>query len=109
MRRERGTGSIYPRGGVCWIKYYKNGSPALESSGSTSKTRAKRLLQTRPRAVSSGEPFRLGMEKIKVAELAQDFLQDLRINGLKSLQRCANALDAPSSRLVWSTRRNGHN
>jgi len=39
----------------------------------------------RLRAVSSGEPFRLGMEKIKVAELAQDFLQDYRINGLKSL------------------------
>lgn len=37
------------------------------------------------RAVSSGEPFRLGMEKIKVAELAEDFLQDYRINALKSL------------------------
>lgn len=83
--RERGTGSVYPRGGVWWIKYYKDGGPVRESSGSTSKTRANRLLQMRLRAVSSGEPFRLGMEKIKVAELAQDFLQDYRINGLKSL------------------------
>lgn len=85
--RERGTGSVYPRGGVWWIKYYKDGGPVRESSGSTSKTRANRLLQMRLRAVSSGEPFRLGMEKIKVAELAQDFLQDYRINGLKSLPR----------------------
>ncbi len=85
--RERGTGSVYPRGGVWWIKYYKDGGPVRESSGSTSKTRANRLLQMRLQAVSSGEPFCLGMEKIKVAELAQDldFLQDYRINGLKSL------------------------
>lgn len=85
MRRERGTGSIYPRGGVWWIKYYKDGAPIRESSGTTSKTRANRLLQRRLRAVSSGEPFRLGMEKIKVCELAEDFLQDYRINRLKSL------------------------
>jgi integrase len=84
MRRERGTGSIYPRGGVLWIKYYKDGRPLRESTGTTSKTRANRLLQIRLRAVSSGEPFRLGMEKIKVSELAEDFLQDYRINGLKS-------------------------
>lgn len=85
MRRERGTGSIYPRGGVWWIKYYKGGRPIRESSESTSKTRANRLLQTRLRAVATGEPFRLGMEKIRVSELAEDFLQDYRINGLKSL------------------------
>ncbi|HXM11846.1 MAG TPA: tyrosine-type recombinase/integrase [Terriglobales bacterium] len=85
MRRERGTGSIYWRGGVLWIKYYKNGNPARESSGSTSKSLANRLLQARLRAVSSGEPFRFGMEKIKVDELAEDFLQDYRINAFKSL------------------------
>lgn len=84
MRRERGTGSLYQRGGVWWIKYYKDGAPIRESTGKTSKTRANRLLQIRLRAVASGEPFRLGMEKIKVAELADDFLQDYRINGLKS-------------------------
>lgn len=85
MRRERGSGSIYPRGDVWWIKYYKNGNPARESSGSTSKSRAKGLLRKRLQAVASAEPFRLGLEKIKVAELAKDFLQDYRINGLKSL------------------------
>ncbi len=85
MRRERGTGSIYSRGGVLWIKYHKDGRAIRESTGTASKTRANRLLQMRLRAVSSGEPFRLGMEKIKVTELAEDFLQDYRINGLKSL------------------------
>jgi hypothetical protein len=93
MKRERGTGSVYLRGGVWWVKYYKNGSPVRESSGCTSKNKANRLLQSRLRAVASGEPFRVGMEKIKVVELAHDFLQDYRINGLKSL---------PDAQMRWT-------
>ena len=78
-------GSIYRRGEKWWIKYYKDGTPIRESTGSTSKSRANRKLQERLRAVWGGEPFRLGLEKIKVSELAEDFLQDYRINELKSL------------------------
>ena len=85
MIRKRGTGSIYRRGEVWWIKYYRDGTPIRESTGSTSKARANRKLLERLRAVSGGEPFRIGLEKIKASELAEDFLQDYRINELKSL------------------------
>jgi len=41
MRRERGTGSIYPRGGVWWIKYHKDGRPIRESTGNRVKNTSK--------------------------------------------------------------------
>lgn len=85
-RRERGTGGLYKRGNVFWMKYYVSGRPVRESCNTTSKTRANRLLQTRLQALATGEPFRLGLDKITVSELAGDFLQDYRINDRKSLE-----------------------
>lgn len=67
------------------MKYYVGGRPVRESCNTTSKTRANRLLQTRLQAISIGEQYRPGMEKITVAELAADYLQDYRINERKSL------------------------
>jgi hypothetical protein len=46
-------GMIYIRGNVYWIKYYKNGEPHRESSGSTKKMVAKKLLDRREGAIYS--------------------------------------------------------
>jgi hypothetical protein len=40
-------GMIYKRGNVYWIKYYSNGEPYRESSESTKKMVAKKLLDRR--------------------------------------------------------------
>jgi hypothetical protein len=40
-------GSIYRRGNICWIKYYRNGIPMRESSESEKETVAKNLLKQR--------------------------------------------------------------
>ena len=32
MKAKRGEGSIFKRGGVYWIKYYRNGRPVREST-----------------------------------------------------------------------------
>src|SRR5882757_717611 len=46
-RRERGTGRVWQIGEVWYIQYYVNGRQVRKSSGSTSETFAKKLLQKR--------------------------------------------------------------
>jgi hypothetical protein len=53
------------------------------------------MLQVRLQAIASGEPFRVGIEKIKVSELAEDFLQDYRINRRKSLPDASDCVSDP--------------
>jgi hypothetical protein len=50
MARPRGTGSIYSIKGsnVLWIKYYRNGVPIRESSGSSKVKAAEKLLPSVP-------------------------------------------------------------
>lgn len=80
-------GSIYKRGAVYWLKYYKNGKPYRESSQSDKETDAKRLLKKREGEISEGKIPGVHFDKIKFNDLADDFLADYRVNGRKSLNR----------------------
>lgn len=80
-------GSIYKRGKTFWIKYYRNGKPFYESSGSDKESAAKKLLQSREGSIADGKFHGLGVERITFDELAEDFLNDYRINARKSLDR----------------------
>ena len=71
-------GSIYQRGNVYWIKYYRAGKPYRESSHSEKEGDAKRLLQKREGQVIENRFPGLRVEKIRFEELAQDFLNDTR-------------------------------
>jgi hypothetical protein len=48
-------GSIYKRGKTLWIKYYRNGKPFYESTGSDKETVAKKRLQSREGAIADGK------------------------------------------------------
>lgn len=80
-------GLIYKRGKTWWIKYYRNGKPFYESSGSEKETEAKRLLKSREGSVADGKFYGLKIERITFDELAEDLLNDYRINARKSLDR----------------------
>ncbi|MBZ0156102.1 MAG: site-specific integrase [Alphaproteobacteria bacterium] len=80
-------GSVYKRGGVWWIKYYRNGKPFYESSGSEKETEARKLLKSREGSIVDGKFHGLKVERITFDELAQDLLNDYRINARKSLDR----------------------
>jgi len=77
-------GSIYKRGNVYWIKYYRNGKPYRESSESKKEADAKRLLKKREGEISQGKLPGIYFEKVRFDELAEDLLTDYLING----QRC---------------------
>ena len=63
-------GSIYKRGKIYWIKYYRAGKAFRESSKSRNESDAKRLLRIREGQIAEGRFIGLQPERIKYEELA---------------------------------------
>jgi hypothetical protein len=85
MRRPRGTGSLYQRGGTWWIRYNRNGRCFRESSNSAKRQVAANLLQKRLSEITTGTFADPKVQRVRVDELAEDFLRDYKINGKKSI------------------------
>jgi integrase len=87
MPRQRGTGSIYLQKGssIWWVKYYRNGKPYRESTHSADEAKAKDFLKRRLAEITTGNFIGPRTERIRLDELAEDFLRDYRINGKRSL------------------------
>ena len=83
-------GSIYKRGKVYWIKYYRNGKPYRESSKGTKEADAKRLLKKREGEIAQGKLPGIYFDRITFDELVDDFLNDYKINNKKSLSAAEN-------------------
>ena len=80
-------GSIYKRGNVWWIKYHRRGAAYYESSKSTKKTVARRILGLREGEIAAGKLPGVLFERITFDELAEDMKTDYRINRKKSLKK----------------------
>lgn len=79
-------GALYKRGNVYWIKVYHHGRPFRESTKTTDGIKARKLLRYREVQVET-ETFKgFRVERVKLEELAKDFLNDYKINGRKSLR-----------------------
>jgi integrase len=87
-------GTIYRRGRIWWIKYYRNGKPFRETSRSGNVLDAKRLLRKREGEIGTGAFLGPNAERVHFEELAEDFLNDYRANARKSF--------------VWAKRRIEH-
>ena len=85
-------GMIYKRGNTWWIKYYRNGKCFRESSGTTKKMVAKKLMDRREGEIAQGKIPSVHFEKVTFDELAEDFLRDYRINERKSLARAERSV-----------------
>jgi integrase len=86
-KRKKGEGCVYQRGSVWWIKYSRDGKPYAESSESTKERDARKLLKRRLGEIASGRFVGPDAEKVKVRELAEDYLNDYRVNARKSLDK----------------------
>ncbi len=82
---KRGKGMIYPRGNVWWIKFYDNGRPRYESSGSRKETDAKRLLSLRLGQVEQNNCPAPEAQKARFEDLALSLENEYRANGRRSL------------------------
>lgn len=88
MSRPRGTGSLFQfKGCAIWyMKYYKNGAPVRESSGTDNRRKAEKLLQQRLGEIAAGTYIETNDRKVTVDELYAALLDDYRNNGLASLE-----------------------
>jgi hypothetical protein len=86
-------GSIYKRGNVLWIKYYRNGAPIRESAETEKEKVAKDLLKKREGDVVRGVPVTPRTNRVTFDELAEDVLTDYKVNGKKSADQQERNLD----------------
>jgi integrase len=88
-------GSVYKRGPVFWVKYYRHGKPYRESSKSDKITIAERLLKKREGGIANGELPGIYFDRVRFDELAETYITDYRINGkdtLNKAERCVECL-----------------
>lgn len=86
QRRPRGTGRVFKYKGSdrWWTQYYRDGKLIRESSGSTKRTVAEKLLAQRLAEVSMGVFVDPRLRKITIDELHQAYVTDYRINAVTS-------------------------
>jgi len=89
MKRPRGTGSLfqYKGCGIWYLKYYKNGIPVRESSGTDKIKKAEKVLQQRLAEIANGTYIEPADRKITVDEVYSALLDDYRNNEITSLDR----------------------
>jgi integrase len=86
MARSRGTGSIFkqPNCKTWMIKYVAYGRTVREATGETDWGTAQKILTQRLHEIDTGRFVAPEVRRFTVADLAEDFLRDYRINGKKS-------------------------
>src|SRR5262245_35530887 len=83
---KRGNGSVYTKRGWYYIKYYRDGKPVMEATGTRNKAEARRTLQSRLGQLADGRYVGPTVERVTVDELVRDFLTEYEANGRKSLR-----------------------
>jgi integrase len=82
-KRARGSGSLFQNGSpVWWIKFYDRGIPSRETSHSSDRKVAEKLLKKRLAEVET--KTYIPRENIRVDELIADLISDYRVNSQKS-------------------------
>ena len=71
---------------VWWIKYSRHGRPYRGKRKTTNVRKAETMLKNRLAEIATGTFLGPQAERVRVEELADDFIRDYRINGRKSLE-----------------------
>jgi integrase len=78
-------GCVYQQKGIWRIKYYRDGKPYYESSGSRNKTEATRLLRRREGEIERGVPVTPKVGRLRFDEAARDVINEYTVNRRPSL------------------------
>src|SRR5437879_1057370 len=70
---------------IWWAKYYVNGRPIRESTGTEQETEARRFLKVREGRVAAGQPVLPRVDRVPYDEIVQDLRQHYRITGSRDL------------------------
>ncbi len=97
-------GEIRKRGNIWWIRYYRNGRRHEESSRSTKRGEAERLLKLREGDVARGVPITPQVGRLRFDEAAADLVTDYRVNGKRSLGHLERRVDLHLSKFFGGRR-----
>jgi integrase len=89
---ERHMGSLYQRGEIWWVKYYTDGRPIRESTGTAKRKEAERFLKEREGRIAMGQPVLQRADRISYEEVAQDLRQHYHITGSRDLKEAEDRL-----------------
>lgn len=86
IKRRRGTGRIYKQRGckLWYIQYYKGRKRIRESTGSTDRRVAEQKLKQKLAQIITGTFVAPEVERIRVDELFQPYIDDLRMQGKRT-------------------------
>jgi integrase len=86
IQRPRGTGRIFQRGAIWWIKYHRDGQSFRESSGSKNRNHAERLLKSRLGEIADERFKGLSDRRLTMANLFDLVIDDYKIGNKRSLR-----------------------
>jgi len=90
--RARGLGYIYQRGRVWWLQYCFRGTVHRESSGSTNRMDAVKILRRRLEEMGRGRLVGPDVERTSFEDLARMLLDDYRTNHKRSFDRAERSV-----------------
>src|SRR4029450_4472326 len=91
--KYRATAGTLNESAIIWLKYRDAlGVLRRESSETTKEQEANRLLKQREGAAVAGRGVTRRVEKVTVAQIAEDLKTEYRANGRKSLGRVEDAI-----------------
>ncbi len=99
--RNKPGGTIYRRGNVLWIKYYRGSKTFRESARTENwenlsepqrEKAARKLLDDRRAQVRMNALPPRYLERVTFDEIAQDFLNDYQVNGRKSIRKAEESV-----------------
>jgi len=92
-------GSIYKQrsrdgtaGRIWWVKYYANGRPVRESTGTEKEAEARRFLKEREGRVAAGQPILPRVDRIRYEEAAQDLRHYYQTTGARDIKEAETRL-----------------
>ncbi len=88
-------GTIYKqrKSRFLWIKFYRDGRPIRESTRTEKESEARRILRQREGDVAAGRPVLPRADRVRFEELADDLLNDYRVNRKRSLDRAERSAE----------------
>lgn len=92
MRRKVETGTIYQRGRIWWIKFYHRNQPIRESSKSSDREDAHRLLKRRMGEMATGRFSGMAPERVRLSELFDDVKRDYALHERRSISHLKSRL-----------------
>ena len=90
--KRRGLGLVFQRGVTWWVQYHWRGTRYRETSGSTVRMDAIKLLRHRMAEMSTGQLRGPDLEKTTFADLVQIIRDDYTVNQRRSTRRLETSL-----------------